>query len=99
MLAICRAQPNWMPRKPKLIFHICQKLSLGLWVMLIVVIIYRFDWFKLVKNLAPSKSPPVGETFKFFLSPPYRGGFRWGAWSKIQAAHRSLPEALQPPHR
>src|SRR5262249_37158412 len=24
---ICRAQPNWMPRKPKLMFQICQKLS------------------------------------------------------------------------
>jgi hypothetical protein len=32
--------------------------------------------------LAPSKSPPVGETLAspalIFLSPPYRGGFRWG---------------------
>src|SRR5215510_1210947 len=26
MLAICRAQPNWMPRKPKHAFQICQKL-------------------------------------------------------------------------
>jgi hypothetical protein len=30
MLAICRPQPNWMPRKPKLIFQICQKLRSGL---------------------------------------------------------------------
>src|SRR6478672_2795290 len=27
MLAICSAQPNWMPRKPKHMFQICQKLS------------------------------------------------------------------------
>ena len=34
MLAICRPQPNWMPRKPKLMFQICQKLRSGLrkWV-------------------------------------------------------------------
>ena len=31
MLAICSAQPNWMPRKPKLMFQICQKLRCGLW--------------------------------------------------------------------
>src|SRR5689334_6078644 len=30
MFAICRPQPNWMPRKPKLMFQICQKPSLGL---------------------------------------------------------------------
>src|SRR5271163_4374729 len=30
MLAICSPQPNWMPKKPKLMFHICQKLRLGL---------------------------------------------------------------------
>src|SRR6266545_1635473 len=29
MLAICSAQPNWMPRKPKLMFQICQKLRCG----------------------------------------------------------------------
>ena len=29
MLAICSAQPNWMPRKPKLMFQICQKLRRG----------------------------------------------------------------------
>src|ERR1035437_1292557 len=25
MFAICKPQPNWMPRKPKLMFQICQK--------------------------------------------------------------------------
>jgi hypothetical protein len=25
MLAICRLQPNWLPRKPKLMFQTCQK--------------------------------------------------------------------------
>src|SRR3990172_4100797 len=29
MLAIWSAQPNWMPRKPKLMFQICQKLRCG----------------------------------------------------------------------
>src|SRR6266571_3241394 len=29
ILAICSAQPNWMPRKPKLMFQICQKLRCG----------------------------------------------------------------------
>src|ERR1700758_2562477 len=29
MLAICRPHPNWMPKNPKLIFHICQKLRVG----------------------------------------------------------------------
>src|SRR3990170_6575298 len=29
MLAIWRPQPNWMPRKPNDMFHICQKLSRG----------------------------------------------------------------------
>src|SRR5213080_4528198 len=29
-LAICSAQPNWMPRKPKLMFQICQKLRCDL---------------------------------------------------------------------
>src|SRR5262245_44210850 len=29
MLAICSAQPNWIPRKPKLMFQICQKLRCG----------------------------------------------------------------------
>ena len=29
MLAICSPQPNWMPRKPKLMFQICQKLFGG----------------------------------------------------------------------
>src|SRR6266852_1964416 len=29
MLAIWSAQPNWMPRKPKLMFQICQKLKGG----------------------------------------------------------------------
>jgi hypothetical protein len=30
MFAICNPQPNWMPRKPKLMFQICQKLRSGL---------------------------------------------------------------------
>ena len=30
MLAICNPQPNWMPRKPKLMFQICQKVRGGL---------------------------------------------------------------------
>src|SRR4029453_1586996 len=34
MFAICSAQPNWMPRKPKLMFQICQKLRCGLWTPL-----------------------------------------------------------------
>src|SRR4029450_3390395 len=29
MLAICSAQPNWMPRKPTVMFQICPKLSRG----------------------------------------------------------------------
>src|SRR5437870_5724529 len=29
MFAICSAQPNWMPKKPKLMFQICQKLRCG----------------------------------------------------------------------
>src|SRR6185369_17917936 len=33
-LAICSAQPNWIPRKPKLMFQICQKLRCGLWMPL-----------------------------------------------------------------
>src|ERR1700733_920174 len=39
MLAICKPQPNWMPRKPKLMFHICQKLRSGLrkWVTCFVL--------------------------------------------------------------
>src|SRR5690348_2272223 len=30
MLPICSAQPNWMPKNPKLMFQICQKVSCGL---------------------------------------------------------------------
>src|SRR5437870_12911555 len=33
-LAICSAQPNWMPRKPKLMFQIFQKLKCDLWTPL-----------------------------------------------------------------
>src|SRR5690349_14946844 len=33
-LAICSAQPNWMPRKPKHMFQICQKLRCDLWTPL-----------------------------------------------------------------
>src|ERR1035438_1349772 len=29
ILAICNPQPNWMPKNPKLMFQICQKLSRG----------------------------------------------------------------------
>ena len=29
MLAIWRDQPNWIPKKPKLMFQICQKFNLG----------------------------------------------------------------------
>src|ERR1700741_5375762 len=29
MLAFCSAQPNWMPRKPKHMFQICQKVCGG----------------------------------------------------------------------
>ena len=29
MLAICSAQPNWMPRKPKLMFQISQNVRRG----------------------------------------------------------------------
>src|SRR5438445_2567273 len=29
----CRAKPNWMPRNPKHMFQICQKLRVGLVVM------------------------------------------------------------------
>jgi hypothetical protein len=28
--AFCRAKPNWMPRKPKHMFQICQNVSVGL---------------------------------------------------------------------
>jgi hypothetical protein len=28
-LAFCRANPNWIPKNPKLIFHNCQKFSRG----------------------------------------------------------------------
>nr|GFB83762.1 hypothetical protein [Tanacetum cinerariifolium] len=34
MLPFCSAKPNWIPRKPKLMFQICQKLSRGLARML-----------------------------------------------------------------
>src|SRR5215204_5172360 len=30
MFPICRPQPNWIPRNPKLIFQICQNESVGL---------------------------------------------------------------------
>jgi len=30
MFAICNPQPNWMPRKPKLMFQICQNVRGGL---------------------------------------------------------------------
>ena len=30
MFAICRPQPNWMPKNPKLMFHICQNDNRGL---------------------------------------------------------------------
>jgi hypothetical protein len=30
MFAICSPQPNWIPRKPKLIFQICQNVFGGL---------------------------------------------------------------------
>src|SRR5437870_12696255 len=30
MFAICSPQPNWIPRKPKLMFQICQNDSRGL---------------------------------------------------------------------
>ena len=32
-LAFCSAKPNWMPRKPKHMFQICQNDSCGLVVM------------------------------------------------------------------
>ena len=32
-LAFCSAKPNWMPRKPKHMFQICQKLRAGFCVM------------------------------------------------------------------
>ncbi len=32
VLAFWRAKPNWMPKKPKLIFHNCQNDSMGLLV-------------------------------------------------------------------
>ena len=28
--AFCRAKPNWIPRKPKHMFQICQNVSVGL---------------------------------------------------------------------
>src|SRR5262245_60150748 len=37
MFAICRPQPNWMPRKPKLMFQICQKERRGLVMVMRVV--------------------------------------------------------------
>jgi hypothetical protein len=30
MFAICNPQPNWMPKKPKLMFQICQNVRGGL---------------------------------------------------------------------
>jgi hypothetical protein len=30
IFAICSPQPNWIPKKPKLMFQICQKLRSGL---------------------------------------------------------------------
>src|SRR5262249_60485301 len=38
MLAICSAQPNWIPRKPKLMFQICQKLRRVGWVSLVAAV-------------------------------------------------------------
>src|SRR5262245_31117815 len=32
ILASCKPQPNWMPKKPKLMFQICQKLRRGLFI-------------------------------------------------------------------
>src|ERR1041385_3666391 len=32
MLPSCNCQPNWMPRNPKLMFQICQKLKRGLFM-------------------------------------------------------------------
>src|SRR5258707_7507030 len=29
MFAICRPQPNWIPRNPKLMFQICKKASMA----------------------------------------------------------------------
>jgi len=33
VLVFCSAKPNWMPKKPKLMFHNCQKVSRGLLMM------------------------------------------------------------------
>jgi hypothetical protein len=30
VLAFCSAKPNWMPKKPKLMFHSCQNDRRGL---------------------------------------------------------------------
>src|SRR3954454_14903028 len=32
MFPICSPQPNWMPKNPKLMFQICQKLRRGLFI-------------------------------------------------------------------
>ena len=36
-LAFCSAKPNWMPRKPKHMFQICQNESVGLAVGVAVI--------------------------------------------------------------
>src|ERR1700730_17544076 len=36
MFASCKPQPNWIPRKPKLMFEICQKLKRGLFIVLVL---------------------------------------------------------------
>lgn len=44
-LPFCKAKPNCMPIKPKLMFHICQKLSLG-FVLLIMYSCVEEDLYK-----------------------------------------------------
>src|SRR4026208_2472322 len=40
MLASCRPQPNWIPRNPKLMFEICQKLRRGLFISALSISFY-----------------------------------------------------------
>ena len=44
MLAIWSPQPNWMPRKPKLMFQICQKESWGFVERAVAVLMECRDW-------------------------------------------------------
>src|ERR1035437_5603307 len=89
MLAICRPQPNWMPKNPKLMFQICQNLSCSFCMG------GDSQTVRLRRNTEPIHHSRPVEANHFAGGKERKGAVEWGSNGVKETCANAVPPRLQ----